>query len=80
MMETKAVESARTASNEPALMSVSSRFTCVVMPLTTLSIEAKSRLTREGSLMTGVGLARAPAAKPRVTIEMAEVNFILMAD
>lgn len=74
------VESERTVFRLPALMSVSSWFTCVVMPLTTLSIEARSRLTRDGSLMTGVGLARAPAAKPKVTIEMAVVNFILTTD
>jgi hypothetical protein len=80
MTETKAVESERTAFREPAFMSVSSWFTCVVMPLTTLWMDARSRLTREGSLLTGVGLARTPAAKPRVTIEMAEVNFILAAD
>jgi hypothetical protein len=30
--------------------------------------------------MTGVGLARAPAAKPKVTIEMAVLNFILTTD
>lgn len=43
MMVTKDDESERTVFREPALISASTWFTCVVIALTTLSMEAKSR-------------------------------------